>query len=192
VNTPILRLFVFVLVLFALLAGFTSWWSVVGAEDLRDNPRNAREVLEEQRTRRGPIRARGGEVIAGSQQAGGGTYARRYPLGDLFAFPVGYSYLTLGRTGLEQSRNDVLAGNRDGDVDALFESLRGDDEAGDEVRTTLDVDAQRRRYAALTAGPAPSWRSSRTRARSGSWRRRPRSTRTPCARPAACPKGCPP
>ncbi len=152
-NTPILRLFVFVLVLFALLAGFTSWWSVVGAEDLRDNPRNAREVLEEQRTRRGPIRARGGEVIAGSQQAGGGTYARRYPLGDLFAFPVGYSYLTLGRTGLEQSRNDVLAGNRDGDVDALFESLRGDDEAGDEVRTTLDVDAQRAAYAALDGRP---------------------------------------
>jgi peptidoglycan glycosyltransferase len=149
VNAPILRLFVAVLVLFGLLAGFTSWWSVIAAEDLRENSRNAREVLEEQRTRRGPIRARDGTLIAGSVRAGGGTYARRYPLDELFAFPVGYSFLRLNRSGLEQSRNDVLAGNRDGDVGAVFESLRGDDEAGDEVRTTLDVGAQRRAYAAL-------------------------------------------
>jgi len=149
VNTPILRLFVAVLVLFGLLAGFTSWWSVIAADDLRENARNSREVIEEARTRRGPIRARGGELIAGSERRPDDTYVRRYPLGELFSFPVGYSYLRLGRTGLEQSRNASLAGNAQDDVGALFEQLRGDAEAGDEVRTTLDVGAQRAAYAAL-------------------------------------------
>ena len=151
-NTPILRLFAVFLVLFALLAGFTSWWSVVGAEDLRDNALNRRELLEEQRVRRGPITARDGTVIARSVPAGEGTFARRYPLGSLFGHPVGYAFPTgLGRSGLEQSRNDELAGT-EGDLDTLFEGFdsRG---RGDGVRTTLDLGAQRVATEALAGRP---------------------------------------
>jgi peptidoglycan glycosyltransferase len=152
VNTPILRLFALFLVLFALLAGFSSWWSVVGAEDLRDNALNRRELLEEQRTRRGPITARDGTVIARSVSAGEGTFSRRYPLGDLFGHPVGYAFpLALGRFGLEQSRNDALAGT-EGDLETLFEGLDSRS-GGDQVRTTLDVEAQRVATEALAGRP---------------------------------------
>ena len=65
-NTPIARLFVVVVVLFAVLVGFTSRWTVFDANALRDNPKNRRELLEEQQIRRGLIRAGDGTVLARS------------------------------------------------------------------------------------------------------------------------------
>ena len=47
-----LRLFV---LLFAVLVGFTSYWSVLDAEGLEDNPSNRRPLIEEQKVPRGLI-----------------------------------------------------------------------------------------------------------------------------------------
>jgi peptidoglycan glycosyltransferase len=142
VNQSILRLFVLVVVLFAALVAWTSRWTVFEAEALRDNALNRRELLEEQRIRRGPIRARDGTLLARSVPGRNGTFGRRYPTGPLFAHPVGYSFLTVGRFGLEDSRNDALTGE-DGDLGNLFDQLSGERRDGDEVRTTLDPAAQR-------------------------------------------------
>ncbi|HEX2087945.1 MAG TPA: penicillin-binding transpeptidase domain-containing protein, partial [Solirubrobacteraceae bacterium] len=147
-NSAAFRLYALVAILFALLVGQTSRWTVFEAEALRDNELNKRELLEEQRIDRGRIRAAGGEVIARSVEGRAGTFSRRYPLGDLFAHPIGYSYLDIGRYELEQSRNDELSGERD-DVGAIIDELSGERREGDEVRTTLDVGAQRAAYEAL-------------------------------------------
>ena len=80
-NAPIFRLYAFFLVLFAVLIAFTSRWAVFGATALRENPKNKRVVLEEQRIKRGVIRARDGEVLAGSVRLSGDRYGRRYPTG---------------------------------------------------------------------------------------------------------------
>jgi penicillin-binding protein A len=147
-NTPVFRLYLLILLLFGGLVFATSWWTVLGAEDLRDNALNRRPLLEEQRIHRGPIRARGGEVIARSVEGRGGTWSRRYPLGQLFAHPVGYSYIDIGRYELEQSRNDELSGERD-DVGSIVDQLSGREREGREVWTTLDADAQRVAFAGL-------------------------------------------
>ena len=60
VNAPIARLFVVVLLLFAALVAKTSYNAVFGAEDLQANTRNQREVLAQQKIRRGTIRAADG------------------------------------------------------------------------------------------------------------------------------------
>ena len=65
-NASIGRLFGLVLVLFALLVGFTSRWTVFEAEALRDNDNNRRELLAEQLIKRGVIRADNGQVLARS------------------------------------------------------------------------------------------------------------------------------
>ena len=109
-NAPIARLFLIVVLLFALLVGFSSNWTVFGAEGLRDNPKNRRELLEQQRIRRGVIRARDGLALARSHRRPDDTYTRTYPQGGLFAHAIGYSYTRYGRAGLEQSRNDALTG----------------------------------------------------------------------------------
>jgi penicillin-binding protein A len=141
-NTSIVRLFLVFVVLFGLLVAWTSRWTVFQQDSLEANALNRRELLEEQRIRRGPIRARDGTLLARSVPAGGGTFSRRYPAGSLFAHTVGYSFLTIGRFGLEQSRNDPLTGQED-DVTNVFDQLMGRDPVGEEVRTTLDPGAQR-------------------------------------------------
>ena len=127
--------------LFALLIAFTSRWTVFEAEALRDNALNQRELLQEQKIRRGTIRSADGSVLARSVRRPGDIFTRRYPTDDLFAHAVGYSFTTIGRAGLERSRNDELIGRRTELVTAL-ESILGRSNEGDDVRTTLNAEAQ--------------------------------------------------
>ena len=149
-NTPVLRLYVLVVLLFALLVAFTSRWTVFEAEALRDNALNKRELLEQQKIRRGTIRSADGQVLARSVRRPGDIFTRRYPTDDLFAHAVGYSYTSIGRAGLERSRNDELIGERAELVTAL-ESILGHSNEGDDVRTTLNAEAQRAAVDALRA-----------------------------------------
>jgi peptidoglycan glycosyltransferase len=142
VNTPITRLFLVVVALFAILVVFTSRWTVFGAQQLQDNPKNRRALLEEQRIHRGLIRAADGTVLARSIRRSDGTYTRRYPQNGLFAHAVGYSYTTLGRAGLEKSRNAQLTGDQ-GEFGSLLQQVTGSERAGDDVLTTLNPAAQR-------------------------------------------------
>jgi peptidoglycan glycosyltransferase len=148
VNPPVLRLYGLVIVLFAVLVAFTSRWTVFEAEALRDNPENARALLEEQTIRRGDIRSRDGRLLARAVPGPGETFERRYPTDDLFAHTVGYAYVDLGRAGLEESRNDELTGRRTELVTAI-ESILGRSNEGYDVRTTLDADAQQAAIGAL-------------------------------------------
>jgi peptidoglycan glycosyltransferase len=147
-NQAIVRLFLFVCVLFALLVAWTSRWTVFEQEDLEANTLNKRQVLEEQRIPRGAIRASDGTALARSVKNRDGTYTRRYPLGEVFAQPVGYSFLTVGRAGLEQSHNAELVGEENG-VESVVDQLTGKEQRGNELRTTLDPDAQKAALAAL-------------------------------------------
>lgn len=141
-TAPIIRLFGLVIVLFALLIGFTSRWTVFEADSLRDHRANRRALLEEQRIRRGLIRAADGTVLARSLPARGGTYRRTYPQDGLFAHAIGYSFANLGRAGLERSRNGELIGERN-ELTSIVDQLRGRQQEGDDVVTSLDPVAQR-------------------------------------------------
>jgi penicillin-binding protein A len=140
-NRPVLRLYGLVIVLFGVLVVFTSRWTVFEAEALRDNELNRRALLQEQKIRRGTIRSADGKVLARAVPQQGDTFGRRYPTGELFAHAIGYSFTTIGRAGLERSRNDVLTGERTELVTA-FESILGRSYEGDDIRTTLDAEAQ--------------------------------------------------
>src|SRR5437763_4727703 len=134
--------------MFALLVAFTSRWTVFEASSLRDNPLNARALLDQQRIERGRIVAAGGAVLARSVRTpssgpGEGTFVRTYPSGDEFAHAVGYSFIDLGRTGLEQFRNGPLNGHTGNDLQSILDQLQGKRPRGNEVVTTLDPAAQR-------------------------------------------------
>lgn len=151
-NQPIVRLYALVAVLFALLVAFTSRWTVFEASSLRANSLNRRALLEQQKVQRGRILAADGTVLARSVRLRGGTFERRYPQGQLFAHPVGYSYVDLGQSGLERYRNGPLSGEASAsDLEGLLQQLQGRREKGDEVITTLDPHAQRVAMEALGA-----------------------------------------
>jgi peptidoglycan glycosyltransferase len=148
VNAPIFRLFVLFAALFAVLIGFSSRWAVFGATGLRENKHNSRVVLEEQRIKRGVIRAADGTVLAGSTPLSAGRFTRRYPTGRLFAQPVGFDDVNLGRTGLEKQYNDALVGRKE-ELGRLVDSLVDKKVVGDDLRTTLDPKAQQVAYDAM-------------------------------------------
>ena len=142
-NAPILKLFALILVLFAALAGMTSYNSVIKAEDYRDNDLNKRPQIEQALVKRGVIRARDGSLLARSVKSDDDIYRRRYSPGALrFSHVLGYDYaLTIGRAGLERSRNDALAGEQD-EITSIVDDLSGKRKVGDNVITNLDPAAQ--------------------------------------------------
>jgi peptidoglycan glycosyltransferase len=141
-NAPIARLFVVFVVLFGVLVGFTSRWTVFEADALRDNPKNRRELLEEQKIRRGVIRAGDGTVLARSLKQPDDSFVRTYPTDRLFSHAVGYSFVRQGRAGLERYYDDDLSG-RKGELGSLIDRLSGDEQDGDNLVTSLDPGAQR-------------------------------------------------
>jgi penicillin-binding protein A len=143
-NRQIIKLFGFLLILYALLFGFTSYWSIFDSDSLKANQANRRPLLEEQTIKRGNILAADGSVIAHSRAVGKGNnkiYVRHYPQGRLFGNPIGYSFVTQGRVGFELSHNDELVGNKTEFLSVLDE-LQGHSQEGDNVQSSLDPAAQ--------------------------------------------------
>ena len=176
-NKPIARLFVVVLVMFALLVGFTSRWTVFEASALRANP------LEQGPRARGPDRAARRDrrprrrhrarplACAGAN----GFYVRDYPFGALFASPIGYYDPYNGSSQLERYRNGVLAGAPP-QQSSILDQLEGKLTDGDEVVTTLDAHAQQVAYRRPRRAPRRGRRDRRRAPARSVCSRRPRAT----------------
>jgi peptidoglycan glycosyltransferase len=153
VNRQIVKLFGLVVVLFAVLIGFTSYWSVFDAKALKEKTANKRPLFEQQQIRRGRILAADGTVIARSVAKGRGDalrYVRRYPEGSLYGHPIGYSFVQEGDAEFEQFHNDELVGN-DSEFTSILDELRGRRQEGNDVVTNLDPAAQATALADLEA-----------------------------------------
>jgi penicillin-binding protein A len=145
VNPPIVRLYGLLLLLFAALVGFTSYWAVFDASALKDNSENRRPLIVEQTVKRGTIQTADGVTVAVSHPVGGGehpVYVRSYPQGAEFGNPVGYSFVEVGQTGIERSENGALAGERN-EFTSILDQIRGVRQEGDDVTLTIDSQAQR-------------------------------------------------
>jgi peptidoglycan glycosyltransferase len=144
VNRQIIKLFAFIAVLFAVLIGFTSYWSVFDAKALKENPVNQRPLLEQQQIPRGRILAADGTVIAKSYSKGHGSnkrYLRKYPLGKLFGHPIGYSFVRYGQAEFEKSHNAELTGE-ESEFGSILDELTGKKQEGEQIVTNLDTHAQ--------------------------------------------------
>ncbi|NNE94777.1 MAG: hypothetical protein HKN24_01985, partial [Acidimicrobiales bacterium] len=105
-------------VLMALVASFAvlfvqvSRVQVIQADDLRNNPDNARSILRDFNQPRGSILTADGVVVAESEEVFGSVfdYQRSYPEKDLYAHTAGYYSFNLGASGVERAYNDWLSG----------------------------------------------------------------------------------
>lgn len=152
-NRQIVKLFGLFVVLFAVLIGFTSYWSVFEAEALKEKDANKRPLLEQQRIERGRILAADGTVIARSVAKGRGSsrrYVRRYPEGALYGHPIGYSFVREGNSEFEQFHNDELVGEGS-EFGSIVDELQGKEQVGNDVVTNIDAAAQRVALSGLEA-----------------------------------------
>jgi peptidoglycan glycosyltransferase len=145
VNAPIVRVFAILLLLLGTLVYFTSRWAVFEADALEENNANRRPLIEEQQIPRGDITTVDGELIAESLPEGGGNrpvFVRTYPQGPLYGHPVGYSFVDVGRTGIELAENDLLIGEEN-EFETIIDDILNRTQEGADVTLTIDADAQR-------------------------------------------------
>ncbi|MCB0871684.1 MAG: hypothetical protein KDB52_12700, partial [Solirubrobacterales bacterium] len=113
-NARITKLFAFIGVMFAVLVGFTSWWTVFDANNLKNERVNKRPLFKAQQVERGRILTADGTVIARSLPRGSGAslrYVRDYPEGDTYGHPIGYSFIEYGNSEFEAFHNSELVGD---------------------------------------------------------------------------------
>jgi peptidoglycan glycosyltransferase len=153
VNRQIIKLFAFIMVLFAVLVGFTAWWSVFNAKELKASKYNHRPLYEQQQIPRGRILADDGTVIAKSIPQGKGTnrtYVRHYPTGKLFGHPIGYSFIEVTQSEFEKFHNEELTGE-ESEFGTILNELTGQKQEGEQIVTNLDPHAQEVAMNALEA-----------------------------------------
>lgn len=145
-NRQIAKLGAALLVCYLILFAQLNRTTVFGAQRLKDNPENTREILRDYDGPRGSIATADGVVVARSVENEGNAQferARSYPEAELFAQVVGYYSLNLGSTGVEDTYNSELVGRTLDlsfrDVNDLFVER---DRVGD-LTLTLRADAQR-------------------------------------------------
>jgi peptidoglycan glycosyltransferase len=143
VNKSISRLYVVVILLFALLVVWTSRWTVFSASALDNNSLNRLSFYATLKVKRGRILADDGKtVLARSVSAGGGTWKRTYPQGSLFAQTVGYDNLQQAQaTGLEKEFAKQLENRQQTTLSSVFGPISTSN-LGNDLYTTLDPRAQ--------------------------------------------------
>ncbi len=158
-NAAISKLFVVVVVLFALLIGWTSRWTVFDASSLTTTCSTGARwstTCESSAARSSPTTA----PCWRNRSRPAATWKRTYPTGSLFAQPVGYLNAIEGQVaGLELSHESDLRGVQTG-LSSIFGQL-SPHPVGDDVYTSLDPKAQRlaqqllagRRGAAIALNP---------------------------------------
>ncbi|HYI75550.1 MAG TPA: penicillin-binding protein 2 [Gaiellaceae bacterium] len=148
-NRQIVRLTYASLILVAVLVVMTTYWQTWAAASLAERQDNSIKRVAEFSIDRGLIfsfaprkrLARNRERVVDNRT----LFFRRYPYGPLAAHVVGYSTVGRSRTGLERSLNDYLTASNSSlstVLDKTLDELRGKPIQGNDVVTTLDLDAQ--------------------------------------------------
>lgn len=146
-NKNILRLTYAVVLLFAVMIGYESYFLTFRREDVINNTYNARLDSFSDRIVRGKIRSNNGTVLAETLVGEGGAETRSYPYGPLFAHAAGY--LTRGKTGLEAIGNFYMLTSHINLAEQVVRELSGGKNPGDDIYTTLDVELQQTAWDAL-------------------------------------------
>jgi peptidoglycan glycosyltransferase len=152
-SRQIRRLGVGFLALFLVLFAQVNYIQVFAADELADNPANAkRQLIAEYAINRGEILASDRRTVLATSGKSPGElrYERRYPQGPLYATVTGYYSFVYGKTGVEAAYNDYLTGDAAELLpQTLADQVLGRPKRGGSVVTTIDVDLQRAAAGAL-------------------------------------------
>lgn len=150
-NGPIRRLGLALLLAFAALLAAVSWYQVVRADELKNDPRNPRPALADRGKERGLIVTAEGTVLARSvpDPVDPRDFVREYPEGRAFAHAVGYSSFLVGSSGLEAAYSSQLRSRRDLTISDLIAVILGQDLRPKTIEVTIDADLQRLAFEAL-------------------------------------------
>lgn len=125
------------------------YFNIVRAKTVINSPYNERQDAFADRIIRGNITDKNGKVLAQTTVAEDGTETRNYPYGAAFAQVIGYSFPSIGKTGLESVENSELLTSDAFFVEKLKNEFKDEKNMGDTVVTTLDADLQQAAFNAM-------------------------------------------
>ena len=150
-NNQIRKIFIIVLLMFALLGVGVTNTQFISASSLNADARNQRTILHAAETDRGPIIVDKTAIASSEREADSKRYARSYAEGPLYASVTGYfSSVGNASTGIEAAEEDVLDGQSQTLLgQRLRNLLTGQNRQGGGVELTLNPDMQKAAAAAL-------------------------------------------
>ncbi len=137
-NKEILVVTYTFVLMFVGIIGYLVYFEMVDSKQIINNSYNKRASLLEQTIERGMILGNGGEILAKTTFDKDGNTEREYPYGSMFSHTVGRYDKT--KTGLENSMSFTLLTSSINGIEKAWNGLNGERSAGDNVKTTLDVD----------------------------------------------------
>jgi penicillin-binding protein A len=156
-ERQIRRLGVALMVLFVVAFAQVNYLQVFAADRIADDPANAkRQLIAEYKVDRGSILAADGTTVLASSRKSPGDlrFQRRYPHGELYAHETGFYSFVFGRTELEQTYNDFLAGDAPELLQqTLTDLILGRPKQGATIVTTLVPEIQEAAAAEAAAEP---------------------------------------
>lgn len=139
-----------VFAMFLLLFFSVTMIQFVNADELRNNPINARTIKNGYKVERGSILVGGDPVAFSSPTNDTFRYLRNYDPGALYAPVTGYYSRQQGMTGLESAMTKELSGNADAQFfTRIMNTLNGVKPQGSSVDTTINAGAQQAAYDAM-------------------------------------------
>jgi peptidoglycan glycosyltransferase len=145
-DKQIKTLGVALLVLFLIVFVQVNYIQVFAADRISSNPANAkRQLIAEYKVDRGSILASDGRTVLASSRKSPGDlrFQRRYPRPELYAHETGFYSFIFGRTELEASFNDYLAGDTAELLpQTLTDLILGRPKQGATIVTTLEPAVQ--------------------------------------------------
>jgi penicillin-binding protein A len=148
--TPLRRVGIVVLAMFAALFVSSSVIHVVASEDIAQDSRNVRTLYESFSAERGQILVGGVPIARSIPVDTQFKFLRTYSDGELYAPIVGYYTLNQGNAGIESALNSVLTGQANSQAFEQFVALvTGTTPEGASVALTIDPALQQVAWDAL-------------------------------------------
>ncbi len=148
--TPLRRVGIVVLAMFAALFVSSSVIHVVASEDIAEDSRNVRTLYESFSAERGQILVGGVPIARSIPVDTQFKFLRTYSDGELYAPVVGYYTLNQGNAGIESALNSVLTGQANSQAfEQLVALVTGTTPEGASVALTIDPALQRVAWDAL-------------------------------------------
>lgn len=130
-------------ILFLSLIAYISYFQIFQAEKIKNNSYNKRLWIDEEKTLRGSILDRNGEVLVYSEKRED-SQVRHYNYGRLYSHVIGYSYREYGKTGLELKYNNALLDINENQAINEFQNMVSDKTEGNDLKLTIDHGLQQK------------------------------------------------
>ena len=139
-----LILLVTIIGLLIALTVYLTYFQLVNASVYKKSAQNKRNSLEQENIIRGSIYDRNGQVLAHTEKDENKNSVRIYSYPEIYSHIIGYSYKSLGKSGLELMMNDYLLNQNNLGLREAAKRYLNKESVGNSLTITIDTSIQKK------------------------------------------------